>query len=1070
MQLRKDFFHCPSDIFIGVVYVSPHNSTYTLNRDSQVWDELDRTVEKYQAIGKVMLVGDFNTRTCSLTDFVQSDDAQFTPVPDSYSSDDYEARTERFSSDTVVHPRVFVDTLLNICKSSGLRILNGRVLGDLSGKLTCHKWNGSSQVDYGIAHHSLLSRIQYFKVHDHLNHLSDHCKLSLRLSIPQHTPPDSTRLYQMPNRFKLNDQSLTDFKEQLLNVDSQKKIQELLQNTSTNQDVEALASSVTNILITTACNVTGKLDMKHILKQRTRKHTSVRHKKWFDADCKSTKQFLNTIGNKLVKDPRNAELREHFFRLRKSYKRLLKRKSRLFKSQLLSTMETMAEQNPQQYWKLLEELKNNSTDNSSCNGASPEDLINHYTNLLQKTPTPDIEINEAVSSLSSESFFSNIDYLFSLDEVASKIRGLKSGKAPGLDRISSEMLKASATAMAPLYTKLFNSIYSQGKYPLSWNSGYIINIHKGGPKSDPNNYRGITVNSALAKVFGMILNDRLDKYLYENNILCPNQIGFRKNARTSDHMFIIRTLIDKYVKHGNSPIYACFVDFRKAFDSVWRQALLFKLLKSNIRGKMFNIIQEIYRQDRVCLKINQNRTDFFCCNTGVKQGDVLSPTLFNLFLNDLPSHLSGDSDSPTLDETVINSLLYADDLVILSLSKSGLQSSLNKLHSYCQTWRLEVNINKTKVIRFCKSGRISNDVFCVGGQQIECVQEYKYLGIIFSASGSLTLARQNMSDRALKAVFKLKSCIRDSNLPPALALKLFDQVIKPVCLYGSEIWGIEDLSTNKYSKVNGFDTSFYSLPIEAIQLSFCKYILGVSRKATNAAVMGELGRFPLGIDVVTNIIGFWNHATSTNANPLLAKAVAVSVNLDASGKLSWVSYLSNLLPMLGENSLIPKLRPLPIIDKLKRKYLNAWKKSLQPLHDQSGGKLSLYRSFKSSFSFEQYLLEVKNDSHRHALTKLRISNHKLAIETGRYTKPITARSDRVCLLCASGQVEDEQHFLLACPTLSNLRASLITPHLNTQMQSLPQLLQVGYLLNSGTDTVCAVAKYCSLAFSARLST
>jgi hypothetical protein len=1068
IQLKKEFFHCPSDIFIGVVYVSPINSTYSLNQDSPIWDELSIMIDKFQNIGKVILMGDFNTRTKSLADFIQSDDTQFTPVPDSYSSDDYEIRTKRLSSDTLCQPKGFVDSLLNICKSSGLRILNGRVLGDLSGNLTCHKWNGSSQVDYGIAHHSLLPLIQYFRVHDHLNHLSDHCKISLRLRVSRNTPPDKTKLFQLPTRFKWNEQSLADFKEELLQVDSQTIIQEAMQNASTNLDVESLASNISDIQVTAANTATGKPDIRQILKSRFKKRNGVRHKKWFDPDCKSEKLLLNSIGKKLVRNPRDAQLREHFFRLRKSYKGLLKRKARNYKTQLLSAMETMADQNPQQYWKLLDELKNNTKDGPTRIGVAPQDLIEHYTTLLHKPSTPDPELSETITNLSAEPFFSDIDYLITCDEVTSKIRSLKSGKAPGLDRISSEMLKASVITMVPLYTKLFNSIYSQGKYPHSWNSGYIVNIHKGGPISDPNNYRGITISNALAKVFSMILNDRLDKYLSENNILCPNQIGFKKLTRTTDHMFIIRTLIDKYVKHGNSPIFACFVDFRKAFDSVWRQALLFKLLKSNIRGKMFNIIQDMYQHDRVCLKIEQDRTDFFSCNTGVKQGDVLSPNLFNLFLNDLPSHIAGqDCDSPTLGETDINSLLYADDLVIFSLSSSGLQASLDKLNSYCQTWRLEVNIEKSKVLQCCKSGRMCNESFLIGGQTIECVQEYKYLGILFSASGSLTPARHNMHDRALKAVFKLKSCTQDSNLPPALALKLFDQVIKPVCLYGSEIWGIEDLASSKYSRINGFDSLFYCLPIETIQLSFCKHILGVSKKTTNAAVMGELGRFPLGIDVVSNVIGFWNHATSNTANPLLSKAVEVSIDLDSSGKCSWVSFLSKLLPILNENTSLANIHPNQIVDKLKRRYITSWRNTLDNHHNPLGGKLSTYRTFKSNFCFEQYLSEVKNDSHRRSLAKLRSSNHTLAIETGRYTRPITPRNERICRLCLSDEIEDECHFLLYCNTFSDLRSSFIVPFLNANIKCLSSTLQIGYFLNSGQEVIRSVAKYCHLAFAAR---
>jgi hypothetical protein len=404
IQLKKEFFHCISDIFVGVVYVSPINSTYTLNQDSSVWEELNIMVEKFQSIGKVVLIGDFNTRTKSLADFIQSDDTNFTPVSDSYSSDDYEIRSERLSSDTLCQPKGFVDSLLNMCKATGLRILNGRTLGDLSGKLTCHKWNGSSQVDYGIVHHSLLPMIQYFRVHDHLNHLSDHCKISLRLRISHFTSRDNTQLVQLPTRFKWNDQSLDDFKGILLQVDSQTNIQAALRTAPESHDVDSLVSNISDILVTAASTATGKPNLKNIAKSRSKK-PRIRHKKWFDCDCKSAKQLLNSIGKKLIRDPRDAQLREHFFHLRKSYKTLLKQKSRHYKSKLLSAMETMADQNPQQYWKLLDELKNNTSDGSPRCGVPTEDLLEHYTTLLNKQSNPDPILSESISNLSSDPFF-----------------------------------------------------------------------------------------------------------------------------------------------------------------------------------------------------------------------------------------------------------------------------------------------------------------------------------------------------------------------------------------------------------------------------------------------------------------------------------------------------------------------------------------------------------------------------------------------------------------------------------------------------------------------------------------
>lgn len=116
---------------------------------------------------------------------------------------------------------------------------------------------------------------------------------------------------------------------------------------------------------------------------------------------------------------------------------------------------------------------------------------------------------------------------------------------------------------------------------------------KNGSPSDPNNYRGKTINSCLSKLFNSILNNRLVIFLKENKILNNEQIGFRKGSRTADHIFKLKTLICKNIQKSGK-IYACFVDLKKAFDYVILSALLYKLLKNGINDKFFNIIKSMY--------------------------------------------------------------------------------------------------------------------------------------------------------------------------------------------------------------------------------------------------------------------------------------------------------------------------------------------------------------------------------------------------------------------------------------------------------------------------------------------
>lgn len=138
----------------------------------------------------------------------------------------------------------------------------------------------------------------------------------------------------------------------------------------------------------------------------------------------------------------------------------------------------------------------------------------------------------------------------------------------------------------------------------------------------------------------------------------------------------------------------------------------------------------MYSNDKVCVKVEDKITDFFRYNVGVRQGDVLSPTLFKLFINGLPDILSNNYDNVHLDNEKIPCLLYADDLVLISDSKEGLQKRLDTLCTFCKDWCMEINVKKTKIIIFNRSGRLLNEDFNVGNNSIECVKQYKYLGIV----------------------------------------------------------------------------------------------------------------------------------------------------------------------------------------------------------------------------------------------------------------------------------------------------------------------------------------------------
>ena len=210
------------------------------------------------------------------------------------------------------------------------------------------------------------------------------------------------------------------------------------------------------------------------------------------------------------------------------------------------------------------------------------------------------------------------------------------------------------------------------------------------------------------------MNTRLTGSLNENNVIHKAQIGFVENHRTSDHVFTLKSVIAKHVNTtSRGRIYGCFVDIKKAYDSVWHKGLFTKLENLNVNSVFINIIKDMYSRSLCAVKVMNSRTEFFSCKRRVRQGCPLSPILFNIYLNDLLTEVDKDKTHSVQlgDKQYITCLAYADDILILSKSAIGLQRSLDILDRFCNTWNMKVNIEKTKFITFQKRTKSIRMIF-----------------------------------------------------------------------------------------------------------------------------------------------------------------------------------------------------------------------------------------------------------------------------------------------------------------------------------------------------------------------
>jgi hypothetical protein len=143
--------------------------------------------------------------------------------------------------------------------------------------------------------------------------------------------------------------------------------------------------------------------------------------------------------------------------------------------------------------------------------------------------------------------------------------------------------------------KIFNFILLKGSYPKAWSEGMIVPLYKKGSPLLTDNYRGITISSCLGKVFGIAMNTRLKLFCAKHSLIDDKQSSHRKGSRTSDNVFILRTLFEKYCGQNNSKLYISFIDFRKAFDSIWHDGLFVKLLRMGIGGPYYNVLKSMYK-------------------------------------------------------------------------------------------------------------------------------------------------------------------------------------------------------------------------------------------------------------------------------------------------------------------------------------------------------------------------------------------------------------------------------------------------------------------------------------------
>ena len=811
-------------------------------------------------------------------------------------------------------------------------LANGRSCGDLTGKYTCCQWNGQSVVDVFMAQSDVLSRINYFKI-GKFDWYSDHAPISVDLSV------DIAKYIEPPVEWKK-------VVKQLQRWDNDAKAK--MKDTLIKEPFVSLLDNFCNTSFASSADAANSLTS--ILQQAIKK-VFPRRSKHRRAHCNSKIPFSHEIQiakriyrkSKRLYDKNKTSItrRQNHIIEKKKYRKAIYKAKKIAQEMKLNRLAELEHSDPKRFWADVTRIIRPRDDSVSC--IEPWKWYKHFQSLLRPPAECDANsqfskyVSGALPTLEGVSVPNNdLNKNFNADEIKDTIKDLKIGKATFLDELSNELFKFTFDTLCRPLLHLFNMILSMGDFLSPWSEGLIVPIHKKNDRLCVDNYRGIIISSCIGKVFIKILTKRIDNFMIDSGKWKINQCGFKPEHRTEDNLFILKSIHESYAVETNTNIHAAFIDFNKFFDTIDRMYLFYKLLKNNITGKVYNIIKSMYANPQYSVMVNGMISPKFTSSFGVKQGCCMSPVLSNIFQNDIHDIFSQDECDPVrLYDIYINSISWADDLLILSHSRKGLQTCLDKLHAYCSKWGLVVNQTKTKTMVFSKN-KWQPEKFYYGNSEIECVKEIQHLG--FNITHNMNM-KNLITDRHKKAEkmsnLFLRALRTSKNVSAKLSLSLFDKYLSPILLYGCSIWGIpksfkliylieqpENNDTRKtvtraLTASCGYNIGFSSakrvgkrcatksgpilinlnciqdaenilrqsgpyqflpyedraLPnIDAFHLNFCKKSLNISKYASNSAVLGELGRYPLTITCWSQVVKYCLRLVNGTNNVLLNSA------------------------------------------------------------------------------------------------------------------------------------------------------------------------------------------------------
>ncbi|KAK3511538.1 hypothetical protein QTP70_009333 [Hemibagrus guttatus] len=382
------------------------------------------------------------------------------------------------------------------------------------------------------------------------------------------------------------------------------------------------------------------------------------------------------------------------------------------------------------------------------------------------------------------------------DEVRKALKRMKSGKAVGPDDIPVEVWKCLGEAAVEFLTSLFNRVLESERMPEEWRRSVLVPIFKNkGDVQSCSNYRGIKLMSHTMKLWERVVEARLRKVVE----ICEQQYGFMPRMSTTDAIFALRILMEKY-RDGQRELHCVFVDLEKVYDRVPREELWYCMRKSGVAEKYVRVVQDMYERSRTVVRCAVGQTEEFKVEVGLHQGSALSPFLFAIVMDKLSEEVR--QESPW-------TMMFADDIVICSESREQVEENLERWRFALERRGMKVSGSKTEYM--CVNEREGSGTVRLQGEEVKKVQEFKYLGSTVQNNGECGKEVKKRVQAGWNGWRKVWGVLCDRKI----SVRIKGKVYRTVAM----LYGLETVSLRKRQESE----------LEVAELKMLRFSLGVTR-------------------------------------------------------------------------------------------------------------------------------------------------------------------------------------------------------------------------------------------------